>query len=116
MPCLGSIRRPLLISIFMAELKLYRKGAKTQRKRCLKRDDEQPFLSDRVRNNGRSFAVPEMIMRKSSFASLRLCGKTFRSHSIPREDAHHRHAHRDAEGHLRQDHRMLAIGDRRVDL
>src|SRR2546425_1193609 len=31
-------------------------------------------------------------------------------------DTHHRPAHRDAESHLRQDHRMRSVGDRRIDL
>ena len=30
---------------------------------------------------------------------------------VARDDAHHRHAHRDAERHLRQDHRLRAVGD-----
>ena len=36
--------------------------------------------------------------------------------SAPGQHAHHRHAHGDAEGDLRQDHRLAAVGDRRVDL
>src|SRR6185295_16257908 len=35
---------------------------------------------------------------------------------VPRHDAHHGHAHRDAEGDLRQDHRMRTVGHRGVDL
>src|SRR5436853_814567 len=31
---------------------------------------------------------------------------------VAREDAHDRHAHRDPERDLRQDHRMAAVGDR----
>jgi hypothetical protein len=34
---------------------------------------------------------------------------------FPREDAHYRHAHRNAEGDLRQDHRLHAVRHRRVD-
>jgi hypothetical protein len=36
--------------------------------------------------------------------------------SVPRNDAHHGHAHGDAEGDLGQDHRLRAVGHRRVDL
>ena len=36
--------------------------------------------------------------------------------SLPADDAHHRHAHRDAEGHLRQDHALPAVDHRRIDL
>ena len=35
---------------------------------------------------------------------------------IPGDDAHHRHAHGDAKGHLRQDHALLAVHHGGVDL
>src|SRR3989304_8610420 len=31
------------------------------------------------------------------------------------QDRHHRHAHRDPEGDLRQDHRLAAVGDQGID-
>ena len=34
----------------------------------------------------------------------------------PARMAYHRHAHRDAEGHLRQDHALAAVGHRGIDL
>src|SRR5690606_32200038 len=36
--------------------------------------------------------------------------------SLSAQHAHHCHAHRNAEGDLRQDHRLGAVGDRGIDL